>query len=166
MSFFIRQHLNLSSGALSYLLVDPVTRGAALIDAFDDCVDDYCAQVKNLGLDIRLLLYTGGWNESRDSCQLLKARTGARLMLHESITVMPADHYLHHGETLYLGELMLNAYHTPGYAADAMVFRVDNLLFTGRTLLAGGLPQANRIVTSRSGMPRCMIACTTSRTIT
>lgn len=132
MTLFIRQHLNPANAALSYLLVDAVTRSAALIDGFDDCLESYCKQVSGLNVDLRFLLYTRECDHAGDSWQQLQARTGARLVHGCQQDKQEA--------VLYLGEAVVRMVATPGYSPGARVFQANNLVFTGLTLLAGGLP--------------------------
>ena len=50
-----------------------------------------------------------------------------------------ADRYLLEDEELPFGELALRVMHTPGHSPGSLCFVVGNHLFTGDTLLAGGI---------------------------
>lgn len=50
-----------------------------------------------------------------------------------------ADRYLLEGEELELGEVKIRVIHTPGHSPGSLSFLVGNHLFTGDTLLAGGI---------------------------
>jgi glyoxylase-like metal-dependent hydrolase (beta-lactamase superfamily II) len=73
---------------------------------------------------------------------LLKESTGATTAMHVAdakLFLRSADRYLLDGDELEFGEFKLRAIHTPGHTPGSLSFLVANHLFTGDTLLAGGL---------------------------
>lgn len=50
-----------------------------------------------------------------------------------------ADQYLLDGDTVEFGRFSIRALHTPGHTPGSLCFLVANHLFTGDTLIAGGL---------------------------
>src|SRR5262245_21726086 len=50
-----------------------------------------------------------------------------------------ADRYLVEGDELEFGEFAVRVIHTPGHSPGSLCYQVVNHLFTGDTLLAGGI---------------------------
>jgi hydroxyacylglutathione hydrolase len=72
----------------------------------------------------------------------LKDATGAQTAMHVAdakLFLRSADRYLLDGDELDLGEVKIRVIHTPGHTPGSLCFVVANHLFTGDTLLAGGI---------------------------
>ncbi|HLQ60424.1 MAG TPA: MBL fold metallo-hydrolase [Candidatus Acidoferrales bacterium] len=72
----------------------------------------------------------------------LKETTGASTAMHGADAkqfLRSADRYLVDGDELEFGEFRLRILHTPGHTPGSVCLLVANHLFTGDTLLAGGL---------------------------
>jgi glyoxylase-like metal-dependent hydrolase (beta-lactamase superfamily II) len=72
----------------------------------------------------------------------LKDATGAQTAMHVAdakLFLRSADRYLLEGDELDLGEVKIRVIHTPGHTPGSLCFLVANHLFTGDTLLAGGI---------------------------
>jgi glyoxylase-like metal-dependent hydrolase (beta-lactamase superfamily II) len=132
-----RQLFDPATATLTYLVADPVTRAAALIDplpAHQDAIDDLRGQ---LGLRLRYVLETHAREDGNTTLPELRAETGARLAAHASAPVEGCDQRLQHGDRIYLGEEMLEVIHTPGATPCSVTFRWGGRLFTGDTLWIG-----------------------------
>jgi glyoxylase-like metal-dependent hydrolase (beta-lactamase superfamily II) len=51
----------------------------------------------------------------------------------------PADIFLEEGDEIILGSLKLTVFHTPGHTPGGISLILDNVIFTGDTLFAGGI---------------------------
>jgi len=72
----------------------------------------------------------------------LKEASGATTAMHVAdakLFLRSADRYLIDGEELEFGGMTLKVIHTPGHTPGSLSFLVANHLFTGDTLLAGGI---------------------------
>ena len=72
----------------------------------------------------------------------LKDATEAETGMHVAdakLFLRSADRYLLDGDELELGEMKIRVIHTPGHTPGSLSFLVANHLFTGDTLLAGGI---------------------------
>jgi hydroxyacylglutathione hydrolase len=72
----------------------------------------------------------------------LKDATGAETAMHVAdakLFLRSADRYLLDGDELELGDMKIRVIHTPGHTPGSLSFLVANHLFTGDTLLAGGI---------------------------
>jgi glyoxylase-like metal-dependent hydrolase (beta-lactamase superfamily II) len=72
----------------------------------------------------------------------LKEASGAETGMHVADAkahLRSADRYLVDGDELEFGEFKLKVIYTPGHTPGSLCFLVANHLFTGDTLLAGGI---------------------------
>lgn len=150
-----RQLFDSATATLTYLVADPVTRAAALIDPLDTQREALDALLGLLGLRLRYVLETHARANGNASLPELRAMTGARLAAHAAAPVEGCDQRLHDGDRIYLGEEVLEVIHTPGATPCSVTFRWEDRLFTGDTLWIGSAgdlsgPQADAAALRRS----------------
>jgi glyoxylase-like metal-dependent hydrolase (beta-lactamase superfamily II) len=133
-----RQLCTPKGGHLSYLLGDPVTREAVIIDPMPAHVDTLEAFMAGRGLNLRYILQTHHEPAHITAATVLKEHSGARIVAHESTADEHIDLRLRHGDVLYFGEESLRVLHTPGLSPCAVTYWWEDRLFTGITLLATG----------------------------
>lgn len=132
-----RQLFDPATATLTYLLADPVTRAAALIDPVP-AQRGVCAELLGqLGLRLRYVVETHAQADGNATLPELRAETGARLAAHAAAPVDGCDQRLQDGDRLYLGEEILEVLHTPGATPCSVTFRWGDRLFTGDTLWVG-----------------------------
>ncbi len=68
----------------------------------------------------------------------LSRRLGIPAVMHRAAPAPYAAFRLGHNEILRVGNIRLQALHTPGHTADSMCLLADDRVFTGDTLLIGG----------------------------
>lgn len=122
----------------SYLLACRRTGEAVMIDAADeadrlsDAVGDF---------DLRLVLTTHGHRDHVQAVSEVRRRTGASVGIHaadaHSIASGP-DFHIEDRRIYEVGNLRIEALHTPGHTPGSCCFVVDELLFSGDTLFPGG----------------------------
>nr|WP_325212197.1 MBL fold metallo-hydrolase [uncultured Oscillibacter sp.] len=130
-----------------YILEDEKTREAAVIDPGADAPAIIAALE---GTAVRYILLTHGHYDHTGAAEaLLKAYPDAALYIHEAdfLGVDPAlfplsagrdgVKFYGEGDSLPLGELTLQVFHTPGHSKGSVTLRCGNLLFCGDTLFAG-----------------------------
>jgi glyoxylase-like metal-dependent hydrolase (beta-lactamase superfamily II) len=132
-----RQFHEPKTSSLSYLLADPVTREAALVDGVGGQAKRYLAKVKECGLTLAYLLETHVHEAHESVAPQLKQLTSARIAAHERGQVRCADMQLRDGDVVYLGEEAIEVIYTPGHSACSVTYRWHDRLFTGDTLLVG-----------------------------
>ena len=94
------------------------------------------------GATLKWILATHGHPGHLAGKDALKEATGAETAMHVAdakLFLRSADRYLLEGDELDLGEMKIRVIHTPGHTPGSLCFLVANHLFTGDTLLAGGI---------------------------
>jgi len=94
------------------------------------------------GLKPRWIVATHGHPGHVAGKDELKAVTGAETAMNVADAkafLRSADRYVTEGDELEFGQFKLRVLHTPGHTPGSLCFLVGNHLFTGDTLLAGGI---------------------------
>jgi glyoxylase-like metal-dependent hydrolase (beta-lactamase superfamily II) len=130
----LRQLFDATSSTFTYLLADPVTREAALIDPVREQVERDVALLRELGLRLRYSVETHVHADHVTSATAIKERTGAKLVAGARGATC-ADVHLRGGETLELGSFSIRALETPGHTDDSLSYLCAGHVFTGDALL-------------------------------
>ena len=130
-------------GCRSYLLSDPESRQAMSIDPHLDLVDGIAAAVSAAGLTLPYVVDTHTHADHPSGSAELAARFQSTRIAHEKarhhgVTRHPAD-----GDTLHLGDLAVRVAHAPGHTPDHIVLLIDSAVFSGDTLLIGGVARTD-----------------------
>jgi glyoxylase-like metal-dependent hydrolase (beta-lactamase superfamily II) len=94
------------------------------------------------GLKLRWLIATHGHPGHLAGKDALKEATGAETAMHVSDAkafLRSADRYVTDDDELEFGKFKVKVVHTPGHTPGSLCLLVANHLFTGDTLLAGGI---------------------------
>jgi glyoxylase-like metal-dependent hydrolase (beta-lactamase superfamily II)/rhodanese-related sulfurtransferase len=126
-----------SGGCRSYLIGCQESCAAALIDPELSQIDRYLALAARDGLRIRYLIDTHTHADHFSATQQLARQLGVPVVMHSLSPAPFVDLRLRGGELLVLGNLRLQALHTPGHTRDSMCLTVEDNVFTGDTLLMG-----------------------------
>ena len=146
----------------SYLVLDPVTKTAAIIDPVLDfepkagklstaSADALLAAVRDQGLHLAYVLETHAHADHLSAADYIRRQTGAKIVIGARITevqktfipVFEADAspdgaafdvLMEEGEALPLGELTIEALHTPGHTPACLTYRIGDAAFVGDTL--------------------------------
>jgi glyoxylase-like metal-dependent hydrolase (beta-lactamase superfamily II)/rhodanese-related sulfurtransferase len=127
-----------TGGCRSYVIGCEKTCAAALIDPELSQIDRYIALAARDGLRIRYLVDTHTHADHFSATQQLARQLGVPVVMHSASPAPFVNLRLQGGELLVVGELRLQALHTPGHTSDSMCLCVDDRVFTGDTLLIGG----------------------------
>jgi len=123
---------------LSYVLGDPVTREAVIIDPSVGVLASAMSFLADRGMSLRYVLLTHlPEHELETILQKLRA-TGPRIVAHESTEYQGVDLRLRDNDVVYFGEETVRVLHTPGQMPCAVTYWWGDRLFTGETLLATG----------------------------
>ncbi|PIB90835.1 MBL fold metallo-hydrolase [Caulobacter sp. FWC2] len=147
---------------VSYLVTDPATRVAAIIDPVLDfepkagrlstrSADALLAAVQAQGLTLAYVLETHAHADHLTAADYLRRQTGAKIVIGASIvevqkTFIPVfeaeiaadgavfDVLMNEGDSLPLGELTIGALHTPGHTPACLTYLIGDAAFVGDTL--------------------------------
>ena len=142
---FFRQLLNDETACASYLLGCKTHGQLAVVDAHVDVVDEYVALAEAQGAPITAVFETHVQADHISGLPELVARTGATAYLPEGAGVEFAHRALADGESVQLGNTVLQAIATPGHAMAHHAYLVTDrtrgeeprLVLTGDALLVG-----------------------------
>jgi glyoxylase-like metal-dependent hydrolase (beta-lactamase superfamily II)/rhodanese-related sulfurtransferase len=126
-----------TGGCQSYLIGCPETFQAALIDPEVRQVDHYLGLASQLGVRIRYLVDTHTHADHFSAAGELSRALGAPVVMHRDSPAPFASMRLDDGDSLMVGQLRLQALHTPGHTRDSMCLVLPDRVFTGDTLLIG-----------------------------
>jgi glyoxylase-like metal-dependent hydrolase (beta-lactamase superfamily II) len=165
MGLEIRAFHESQSFTWSYLLADPVTLEAAIIDpvwvydavsgsadtAFTDAILETASQG---GYDVKWVLETHAHADHLSSACYIRERTGARIAIGRGIRAVQEnfirvfnlddlqadgsqfDRLLVEGDVINLGSLEIRVMETPGHTSDSVSYLVGDAAFIGDTLFA------------------------------
>ncbi len=141
-SLVFRQLFDATSSTYTYLLGDPVSRSAVIIDTvFEQHLRDR-ALVDELGLQLVATLETHCHADHVTGAWLMQQATGCRIGISGRYrpVVDGADLLLEHGDRVEFGGRSLEVRATPGHTAGCLTFVLDDLgmVFTGDALLIRG----------------------------
>lgn len=135
-----RQLFDSESSTFSYLLADPQTREALLIDCvFEQHLRDL-ALLRELGLTLRFTLETHVHADHVTGAWLMKRALGSDIGVAAAAGAEGADRLLSHGDVLELGALRVEVRATPGHTDGCLSYVLveQGMAFTGDALLIRG----------------------------
>ena len=135
-----RQLFDPQSSTYSYLLGDPDSREAVLIDPVYEQSHRDAALVRELGLTLLATLETHVHADHVTAAWLLSQQLGSKIALSAASGAQGADRLLAHGERVPFGRRYLEVRATPGHTAGCVTYVLDDetMAFTGDCLLIRG----------------------------
>lgn len=133
------QYIDPETSTYTFLIADPQTREAALVDSVRENVSFYKKRVEELGLKLMYLLETHVHADHITGNALLQETfPKAQVGLSERANVKFPHIALADGSVLKLGEVEIKTLFTPGHTSESITFLVDgNRLLTGDTMFIG-----------------------------
>jgi sulfur dioxygenase len=140
MNLIFRQLHDQKSSTFTYLLADPATKAAVLIDPVFEQARRDAALLRELGLELMYTLDTHVHADHVTGAWLLKRSNGSRIALAAASGAGGIDLPLRHGDDIRFGSRRLEARATPGHTNGCMTFVLDDrsMAFTGDALLIRG----------------------------
>jgi glyoxylase-like metal-dependent hydrolase (beta-lactamase superfamily II) len=133
----LRQLFDADSSTYTYLVADPDTREAALVDPVKEHVDRDLRVLSELGLRLVYVLETHVHADHVTAAALLRDRTGAKTVASRKGAPC-VDVHVGDRDQIRVGKLALTALATPGHTDDGVCWLVDGHVLTGDTLLIRG----------------------------
>ena len=138
---FFRQFLEPTSSTLTYLLADPMTGDAVIIDPVLETVERDVQNIRDLGLTLRWTLETHVHADHITGASALKDRLGCKTAASVHAGLDCADRALVHGDRVAFGQYALTVVETPGHTLCSVSYLTDSphrMAFTGDALLIRG----------------------------
>ncbi|MRD47632.1 MBL fold metallo-hydrolase [Caenimonas koreensis DSM 17982] len=132
------QLFDAASSTYTYILVDPATREALIIDPVDEQLQRDLDVLRDNGLKLLWTVETHAHADHITSAGLLAEHAGAKTAAPDGCNIGTVAVQLKHGDVLRFGSQELRALHTPGHTAGSMSYVWDGNVFTGDTLLIDG----------------------------
>jgi sulfur dioxygenase len=134
-----RQLLDSETGTYTYLIADPATKAAVLVDPVIEQVDRDLKWLKELGLTLKFCLETHIHADHITGTSKLRELTGCEGIVPEHADVACANRFVTDGEVLRVGEIEIQAIATPGHTDSHMAYLVNGTnVLTGDALLIRG----------------------------
>ena len=138
----LKQLFDQNTWTYTYLLADPSTGEAVIIDPVLEQVDRDLQLLSELGLDLLYVLDTHVHADHITGAGALRERTGAKSAVSAANQVDCADLPLRHGDVLSFGCYTLEARSTPGHTSGCLSFVLKaggkTMAFTGDSLFIRG----------------------------
>lgn len=128
-----------ADNCFAYLIADPETREAALVDPRADRVAEYLDDLAARGLRLRFVIDTHTHADHLSGAAELRARTGADVAMSARSTCEVRTRPLKHGDRLPLGAHVIDVIASPGHTDDSVSLRVNGAILTGDALLIGAV---------------------------
>ena len=136
------QLLDPPTSTRTYVLADPATAQAIIVDPVAEQLERDLAVLAQHGLSLRWIVETHVHADHVTSAAALAQRTGAQVAVPRECGVQARARVLADGDVLDFGKQALSVLHTPGHTAGSSCYLWDTgmalHLFTGDTLLIEG----------------------------
>jgi len=147
---YLFEQFRVERGCLGYVVADPDTRTAAIVDPEVKMVEPILDYVFEHGLKPAYVVDTHTHADHVSGARELKAKTTARIVMHEKAPASCVDIRVEDGDRLHLGALSMKFIHTPGHAKDLVSVVLPGRVLTADALLIGScgrtdLPNGNAV---------------------
>ena len=132
------QLFDTATATYTYVLFDPDSRDALIIDPVDTQIERDLQVLREYGLKLLWALETHAHADHITSAGQLAELAGAQTVAPAGCGISTAAVQLNDGDVLNFGAEQIRALHTPGHTAGSMSFVWRQHVFTGDTLLING----------------------------
>ncbi|MEO1300287.1 MAG: MBL fold metallo-hydrolase [Cyanobacteria bacterium J06636_16] len=135
----LRQLLDAETSTYTYLIADPSTQEAILVDPVVEQVERDYQLLNELGLTLKFCLETHIHADHVTGTGKLHELTGCKGIVPVNAQAACANRYVEHDETLHVGNLTIRAIETNGHTDSHMAYLVrDTHVLTGDALFIRG----------------------------
>jgi glyoxylase-like metal-dependent hydrolase (beta-lactamase superfamily II) len=145
---YVFEQFRMERGCLGYIVADPETRVAAIVDPEAEMVEPMLNFVFEHGLRPLYVVDTHTHADHVSGARELKRKTIAKIVMHEKAPSSAVDIRVEDGDRIWLGRLPLKFLHAPGHAKDLIAVLLPGRILTADALLIGScgrtdLPNGN-----------------------
>lgn len=126
------------TSSYTYLLGDPKTKEAVLIDPVIEMTERDLQLINELGLNLKYVLDTHVHADHITGSGEIRNRTGAKIGISSSYDMSTPDLHIEDGQELKFGSFTIKAIHTPGHTSGCLSYQIGSMIFTGDALLVRG----------------------------
>jgi len=126
------------SSTYTYFIASAKGREALIIDPVIDNVENYINILNKLDLKLVKVVDTHIHADHVTGASKLKSETDCITVMGENSSAETVDLKIKDGEFIKIDDLEIRAIYTPGHTSDSYSFLMNNLLFSGDTLLING----------------------------
>ena len=134
---YLFEQFRVERGCLGYVVADPEARSAAIIDPEVEMVEPILDYVFEHGLKPAYVVDTHTHADHLSGARELKAKTTAKIVMHEKAPASCVDIKVEDGDRLELGSLSIKFLHTPGHAKDLVSVLLPRRVLSSDALLIG-----------------------------
>jgi glyoxylase-like metal-dependent hydrolase (beta-lactamase superfamily II) len=147
---YLFEQFRVERGCLGYVVADPEARSAAIIDPEVEMVEPILDYVFEHGLKPAYVVDTHTHADHVSGARELKAKTTAKIVMHDKAPASCVDIKVEDGDRLELGSLSIKFLHTPGHAKDLVSALLPGRVLSSDALLIGScgrtdLPNGNAV---------------------
>jgi len=135
-----RQLIDSDTSTYTYLLADRETHEGIIIDPVIEQVERDIGLVKDLGIELSLVIDTHVHADHVTAAAVLRSRLGCKSVLSEQAGSVAQDRLVKEGDVLRFGRHELEVRETPGHTGGCLtyVLHKEGMAFTGDALLIRG----------------------------
>jgi glyoxylase-like metal-dependent hydrolase (beta-lactamase superfamily II) len=135
---YVFEQFRVERGCLGYVVASEETRRAAIMDPEVEMVEPMLDFVFERGLKPSYIIDTHTHADHLSGARELKAKTVAKVVMHDKAPASAVDLRVEDGDRLWLDdELPLKFLHTPGHAKDLLSILLPGRILTADALLIG-----------------------------
>jgi sulfur dioxygenase len=133
-----KQWFDTESSTFTYLIVDDMTKQAAIIDPVDRHLEDYLKSLNALNVDLKYGLETHVHADHITASGKLRQKLGIKTAVGQLCGAVSADIQLKDNMSITLGNETIKVIATPGHTAGSVSYLWFDRVFTGDALLING----------------------------
>ena len=134
---YLFEQFRVERGYLGYVVADPETRLAAIVDPEAEMVESMLGFVFEHSLRLAYVIDTHTHADHVSGARNLKTKSVAKLVMHEKAPSSAVDVRVQDGDRLHLGAFPLKLLHTPGHGKDLVSILLPGRILTADALLLG-----------------------------
>ena len=134
----LKQLFDTASSTYTYLIASKKGREALIIDPVLENVETYIHLLKELDLKLVKVIDTHIHADHITGASKLKVQTNCTTIMGEQTPADAVELKVKDKEIIKLDQVEIKALYTPGHTSDSYSFLMNNLLFSGDTLLING----------------------------